>query len=106
MIVDDDGPTTVGNDDPAAVSEDAATVTFTVWRSAPNGGASSVDDTTQDVTALAGSDYTTRTGTASFAPGAIISTFTVAVLDDAVTEVAAHRALRRQSEQRHRRGHW
>ncbi len=86
VIIDDDGPTTVGIDDPAAIAEDAGTVTFTVWRSGPTTGASSVDFATQDFTALAGSDYTTRTGSATFAPGAITSTFSVTILDDAVTE--------------------
>ncbi|MCC6808195.1 MAG: hypothetical protein IT381_12290 [Deltaproteobacteria bacterium] len=84
-ILDDDGPTTLGVDDPI-VAEDAGTVTFTIWRAGPNGAASSVNYTTADGTALAGSDYTTTSGTANFVAGQVTATVVVPILDDGAVE--------------------
>ena len=64
--------------------------TFTVTLSASPGAAVVVDYTTAAGTATAGSDFTARSGTLTFAAGAtgddLSQTFTVAVLDDAQVE--------------------
>lgn len=59
---------------------------FNVTRSANTTGTSSVDYTTEDVTARAGTDYTARSGTLVFAPGEKTKTITVPVAGDTQDE--------------------
>ena len=59
---------------------------FTVSLSQASPSAVSVDFTTADGTALAGSDYTATCGTLTFAPGETTRTILVPTLDDAVAE--------------------
>lgn len=60
--------------------------TFEATLSGPNAEAITVDFTTSDGTALAGSDYQAASGTVTFAPGETTKTITVVVNADATTE--------------------
>lgn len=62
-------------------------VTLTVSLSAASGRSVTVDYATANGTATAGSDYTARSGTLTFAAGALTQTFTVAVLGDTSDEL-------------------
>jgi hypothetical protein len=63
------------------------TVTFTLaWTGAKGGSAVSVSYATADGTATAGSDYTAKSGVATFNNGCKCATVTVAVLGDTTTE--------------------
>src|SRR5438046_3517628 len=68
------------------VNESYATLTLTVNRTGTTNNAVTVDFTTTNVTATAGSDYTATNGTLSFAPGETSKTITVDVLDDDLEE--------------------
>lgn len=69
------------------VDEAGGSVLITVTRAGTSPGAFSVDYTTSDGTATAGADYTSTTGTLSWAPGDYAAkTFSVAILDDAEVE--------------------
>ena len=70
----------------ASASEDDASVVLTVTRTGATGGADSVDFSTADGTATAGTDYVATGGTLAFAPGAATATITVPLLDDDVHE--------------------
>jgi uncharacterized delta-60 repeat protein len=73
----------------ASVSEgylSGSTMRFPVSLSAPLGAPVSVNYATTNGTALAGSDYTTTTGTLTFAAGEVIRFVDVPVLGDAVAE--------------------
>lgn len=70
------------------VNEQAGTMTFTVTRSGDLTGSSSVNFATADGTAIAGSDYTAKSGTVSFAAGETTKTITVAVTNDTLVESA------------------
>src|SRR5262249_40282268 len=59
---------------------------FTVSLSSPSSSTITVTYQTQDGTATAGSDYTTATGTLTFAPGQTSKTVAVQVLGDTVFE--------------------
>jgi len=58
----------------------------TVTLSAASGQTITVNYSTADGTALAGSDYTASSGTLTFAPGQTSKTVTVTVLGDTVVE--------------------
>ncbi len=65
------------------VTEGAGTnETITVTRSGGTDGSVSVDYTTTDGTAKAGTDYTASAGTLTFAPGVSSQTFTIPLLTD------------------------
>jgi len=76
-VTDDTGLGTITNDDPeptisvadASVAENAGPLSFTISLSTASGQEVDVDYTTTDVTALAGSDYTTISGTAVIPAG-------------------------------------
>lgn len=68
------------------VSEGAGTVTITVNRTGGSVGAVTVQYTTNDGTALAGSDYTAASGTLTFGHGVTTQTFTVSITDDPLVE--------------------
>ncbi len=86
-IVDDDPLLTIQLGAGAyGVSEiaGAAAITATLDRAAPF--TATVQYTTSNVTALAGSDYLATTGTLTFTPGVTVLTITVPILNDALDE--------------------
>jgi chitinase len=86
-ITDDDAPPSVSIGDASNVAETGgANQTFTVSLSAASAKPITVHATTVPGTATAGSDFTTTTGTITFAPGTTSQPFTVPVLDDTVDE--------------------
>jgi hypothetical protein len=66
------------------VSESAGTATVTVERENPMDRDVKVDYATVDDTAVAGTDYTSTSGTLTFAPGETSKTITVPIIDDSV----------------------
>jgi len=64
------------------VPEDAGTAAITVTLNTTSEQPVTVDYGTSDNTAVAGSDYTTTSGTLTFTPGVVIQTFTVPITDD------------------------
>ncbi|MFL5840092.1 MAG: Calx-beta domain-containing protein [Thermoleophilaceae bacterium] len=69
-----------------SVGEGAGQATITVVRSGATNIPASVDYSTSDNTATAGSDYTATNGTVNFAAGETQKTFNVAISDDASDE--------------------
>ena len=79
----------------AVVREGAeAVLTFNVWLDAPGDKTVTVNYATADGTAVAGHDYTTASGTLTFAPGERKKTVLVTVLDDAHDELDETLTLR------------
>lgn len=70
----------------ASVNETAGSVTITVVLNAASASTISANYTTADSTAVAGADYTSQTGTLTFAPGQVSKTVTIPILDDATSE--------------------
>ena len=68
------------------VDEAAGTATFTVTRSGPSSGTSTVHYSTGSDTATGGSDFIGATGSLSFGPGETSKTITVTIRDDADPE--------------------
>ncbi|MET0065253.1 MAG: Calx-beta domain-containing protein [Candidatus Thiodiazotropha sp.] len=68
------------------VAEDAGSLSITVQRNDGDMGAGSIDYATADSTAVAGSDYTSTSGTLSFADGQISASFSVPISNDSVSE--------------------
>jgi uncharacterized delta-60 repeat protein len=62
------------------------TVVLTVVRTGATNGTATVNYATTNGTAIAGQDYTAQSGLLTFAPGATVQTFSVAVTDDALIE--------------------
>jgi glucose/arabinose dehydrogenase len=86
-IVDDDSPSVVSVSEPAVnVSEAGSTATITVQRSGNLAGAASVNFATSNGTAIAGADYTAKTGTVNFAPGQATQTISIPILNDTISE--------------------
>ena len=87
-ITDDDPLPALTAVDCAALEGETATTpcTFGVTLTPPSGRAVAVGYTTQNGSATAGSDYTTASGTVSFAAGATSGTVAVSVLGDAAAE--------------------
>jgi hypothetical protein len=71
------------------VNEAAGTATFTVTLSAASSQSVSVSYNTSNGTAIAGSDYTSTSGSLTFAPGTTTQTVTVNITDDTVFEGTA-----------------
>ncbi|HEX7833738.1 MAG TPA: IPTL-CTERM sorting domain-containing protein, partial [Thermoanaerobaculia bacterium] len=69
-----------------AEGNSANSMTFVVTLSAPQAGTVTVNYTTNDGTATAGSDYTTTAGTVTFLPGDVSENIVVPILGDAVFE--------------------
>ena len=69
-----------------AVNEGDGTVEFTVTLDQASGATVTVNYATSDGTAEAGSDYTAKSGTLSFAPGETSKTIEVSVTDDSLGE--------------------
>ncbi|MBI5255743.1 MAG: hypothetical protein HY855_04535 [Burkholderiales bacterium] len=87
-IVDDDAPrgTPSLRLDDQAVNETDQTVTLYVTLDRPSASTVTVDYTTADGSAQAGTDYRAATGTLSFAPGEMVKAITLTVWDDALAE--------------------
>lgn len=88
-IINDNDPTpTLKISDISATESDNSptNATFTVTLSAASGQSVSVNYATANVSALAGSDYVSQTGTLTFAPGETSKTFAVSVLGDVLDE--------------------
>ena len=87
-IVDDDGDVQILSEDAAAVYEgDSTAAQFTVRLSQAASVAVTVDYTTENGLAEAGSDYTADSGTLTFAAGETDETVSVTILDDDVAEI-------------------
>ncbi len=86
-ITDDDATPTLSIGD-VMVNEAAGTATFTVTLSAASGQQVTVGYATSNGTAIAGSDYTSASGTLTFTAGVTSQTITVPILDDAATEAS------------------
>ena len=71
-----------------AINETAGTATFTVNRTGGLNGATSVNYSTQDVTTTVGSDYSSTSGTLTFAQGEVSKTVTISITDDTTFETA------------------
>jgi hypothetical protein len=88
-ITDDDADPTVAVDAPTITqAEDNTTrsLTFQANLSTASGQPVTVDFATQNGTASAGSDYTAKSGTLSFAAGTTIATTSIEILGDATYE--------------------
>ena len=89
-IQEDDAPPSAGSlqlaTAAAALAENGGSFSVTVTRNGGSFGAVTIDYTTVDGTASAGSDYTAASGTLSFADGVTSQSFNVPVADDAVYE--------------------
>ena len=70
----------------SSVAEDGGSASITVVRENPAGGTVSVQYSTTNGTATAGSDYTAVSGTLTFAAGVMSTNFQVPILDDSVGE--------------------
>jgi hypothetical protein len=68
------------------VSEGGTNVTITVLRTGDSSGTNSIDFTTSNLTATAGSDYVSTNGTLTFNAGVTTNTFTVSITDDSTLE--------------------
>ncbi|WP_316801641.1 Calx-beta domain-containing protein [Pedobacter frigidisoli] len=88
-ITDDDVVSLAINSVTAA--ENAGTMTFTVTLTGNTQNAISVNYATSDNTAVAGADYTAKTGTVTFPAGSVsgaTQTIVIAITDDNVTEAS------------------
>ena len=88
LLFDSDGNLLVvnnGSDSVGRYGKDSQAV-FTVTLSKPSGVPVTVEFSTADGSAVAGSDYTAVSGTIIFAPGVTTRTILVSTLDDAVEE--------------------
>src|SRR4051794_38092316 len=68
------------------VNENQGTATITVNRIGGGAGSVSVNYATSNGTAAAGSDYTSASGTLTFADGELTKTFTIPILNDTLVE--------------------
>lgn len=69
-----------------SVGENGGSIVITIDRLNGSSGTASVTYATSNDTAIAGTDYVSKTGTLKFLPSQTRKTFTVDILDDAVTE--------------------
>lgn len=68
------------------VPEASAAIALSVTRNGDVSGSTTVNYATSDGTATAGSDYTATSGTLTFAPGELVKTISVPLLNDSVYE--------------------
>jgi CSLREA domain-containing protein len=85
-LVDND-PTVQLSSNGYTVNEELGAATLTATLNAALGVTVTVNYTTSNETAQAGSDYISTTGTLTFTPGVIAQNFSVPILDDAIDEV-------------------
>jgi uncharacterized repeat protein (TIGR01451 family) len=95
-IADGQGQATILDDDALpvvdfeyvgySVDEGDGTAVIAVILNAPSGRSVTVDYVTIDGSATAPADYVATSGTLVFAPGTVVLTFTVTIVDDAVDE--------------------
>jgi large repetitive protein len=87
-IVDNDAPPVLTINDRTITEGDngTTTVTFTVNLGAASAKPITVDYSTLDGTAVAGSDYTATNGTLTFAPGETSKTISIYVIGDTIDE--------------------
>lgn len=86
-IVDNDAsPTVQFSSSNYTVNEANGTAPITVTLSAASGVTVTVDYASSDLTATAGSDYLTATGTLTFAPGITSQTFPITIINDPLDE--------------------
>jgi hypothetical protein len=86
-ILDNDGTPSISVSQVASsFAESVGTVTYTLTLSNASGRTVTVNYDTTDGTAKDGSDFTRKTGTATFAPGDTVKTVVVPILDDAIDE--------------------
>jgi hypothetical protein len=86
IVDNDDQPDVQFSASAYSVDESAGSATITVTLSAASSKTITVDYATSDGTAVAGSDYVTKTGTLTFDPGETVQTFTVVIIDDMLNE--------------------
>ena len=88
-IVDDDPLPVITINDPTVVegTGTSRSLVFTVTLTPASGRIVTVDYTTADGSAVAGSDYTSRTGTLSFSPAVTTLTVSVSLTTDSLDEV-------------------
>ncbi|MBI3417421.1 MAG: cadherin-like domain-containing protein [Verrucomicrobia bacterium] len=88
FIIDDDFLPALRINDAAIVEADTGTTNmiFTVTLSTSSGSPVTVDYATADDTAKAGSDYVTKRGTITFAPGTLTQTILIPVIGDLLSE--------------------
>lgn len=84
-ITDDDAPPTLSVGD-VSVAESGGSATFTVSLSAASGRTVTVSHATSNGTATAPQDYTSTSGSTSFAPGVTTRTVSVPIASDALDE--------------------
>ncbi|MEN3068225.1 retention module-containing protein, partial [Uliginosibacterium sediminicola] len=84
--IDDNDVTTITVSGPPDVNEAIGTATYTVTLSTPSALPVTVSYNTSNGTATSGSDFTTSTGTLTFAPGETSKTITVPITNDTVYE--------------------
>jgi chitinase len=84
-IYDNDGPPSVVVTDVSGL-EASGSLTFDVLLTSATVGTVTVDYTTADGTALAGSDFTAKSGTLTFAPGETSKPVPVTIIDDNLAE--------------------
>ena len=84
-IYDNDGPPSVVVTDVSGL-EASGSLTFDVLLTSATVGTVTVDYTTADGTALAGSDFTAKSGTLTFAPGETSKPVPVTIANDALAE--------------------
>ena len=70
----------------ATAAEDGGAIRFPVTLNPGSGAEVTVDYATSDGTAAAGSDFTDKSGTLTFAPGATARTISISLLDEEVDE--------------------
>ncbi|WP_247476085.1 DUF4082 domain-containing protein [Bradyrhizobium sp. 169] len=86
-IIDDDSPATIAMADVVVSAEESSpTATITLLRSGSVNQAATVGFTTSNGSALAGSDYTTSSGTVTFAAGQVSQTISVPIINDTTPE--------------------
>lgn len=84
-ILDDDSSPSISIDNVTA-GEGEGTITFTVSLSEESGKNVDVDYETNDGSAEAGSDYTSKSGTLTISSGSLSETITISLIDDALDE--------------------
>lgn len=84
-IADDDASPTVSIGD-TITGEGGGSAQFTVTLSTASGRTVTVDFATANGSAVAGSDYVSKTGTVTFAPGETTKTISVTLIDDFAAE--------------------